>query len=128
MDSDKHKVYLSIGSNHKDCAAFVEKAARKLKCVLTEWRMCSPYQTKAINGVDADYLNSVAVGYWSGDESTLNRLCKQIETDLGRLHDKKSHTVEIDIDIVCFDDEVLRPVDFSREYFSKGFNLLSADC
>ncbi|MBD5173496.1 MAG: 2-amino-4-hydroxy-6-hydroxymethyldihydropteridine diphosphokinase [Bacteroidales bacterium] len=128
MDSDKHKVYLSIGSNHENCSAFVQQAAERLKSTLSDWKMCHPYKTKAINGLGADYLNAVAVGNWLGDKESLNKICKSIELDLGRTHDRMSHSVEIDIDIVCFDGEVLRPVDYSREYFSKGFNELLKDC
>ncbi|MDE6652398.1 MAG: 2-amino-4-hydroxy-6-hydroxymethyldihydropteridine diphosphokinase [Paramuribaculum sp.] len=128
MDSDRHKVYLSIGSNHENCLAYVEQASSRLQSVLTDWKMCSPYKTEAINGVDADYLNAVAVGYWNGDEESLNQICKSIERALGRTRDNKSHSVEIDIDLVCFDDDILRPADYAREYFSIGFKELSEDC
>ncbi|MDE5745910.1 MAG: 2-amino-4-hydroxy-6-hydroxymethyldihydropteridine diphosphokinase [Paramuribaculum sp.] len=128
MDSDSRQVWLSIGSNHADADRFVAEAARRLQTILSSWKMCAPYTTPAINGIDPDYLNAVAVGYWSGDEELLNDICKKIESEMGRSHDKSHHTVEIDIDVVCFDEKVVRPVDFSREYFARGFKALSGDC
>lgn len=127
MESDLHKVWLSIGSNHPDAVSFVDSAVGMLEPLLSNWKMCEPYTTPAINGVDPDYLNAVVFGEWAGDEKELNRLFKEIEDRLGRSRNDR-HIVEIDLDLVCFDDEVLRPKDFSREYFARGFRALKEDC
>ena len=128
MVSDSRQVWLSIGSNHTDAEKFVAEAADRLQTVLSSWKMCKPYITSAINGIDPDYLNAVAVGTWCGDEKSLNEICKKIESALGRSHRDSHHIVKIDIDIVCFDGKVVRPTDFSREYFARGFKALSGDC
>lgn len=126
MDCKGHKAWLSIGSNHSGAYIFLSKAADMLQANLSGWEMCEPYHTRAINGKEPDYLNAVACGYWTGDSVSLNLLCKEIENALGRTHSSNSdlHIVEIDIDLVCFDEEILRPADFAREYFSLGFNHL----
>ncbi len=129
MDCKGHKAWLSIGSNHPEARIFLSKAAYALKSHLSCWTMCEPYSTRAVNGKDPDYVNAVAFGLWDYDAGSLNLLCKEIENSLGRTHsgDANSHIVEIDIDLVCFDNEILRPVDYSREYFSLGFNRMKED-
>ncbi|MDE5687700.1 MAG: 2-amino-4-hydroxy-6-hydroxymethyldihydropteridine diphosphokinase [Paramuribaculum sp.] len=127
MTSDSSRVWLSVGSNHTDAAMLMDKALAALSDVVDSMEVCEPYRTPAINGVDADYLNSVATGLYAGTHESLVAQCKAIEHALGRSRTKAPcapHTVEIDIDVVCFGGKILRPSDFSRTYFTRGYNQL----
>lgn len=127
MTSDSSRVWLSVGSNHPDAAVLMDKALAALSAVVDGMEVCEPYRTPAINGVDADYLNSVATGHYSGTPESLVAQCKAIEHALGRSRTQAPdapHTVEIDIDVVCFGGKILRPSDFSRTYFTRGYTLL----
>lgn len=127
MTSDRSRVWLSVGSNHPDAAVLMRKALAALSEVVDEMEVCEPYRTPAINGIDADYLNSVATGHYSGTPESLVAQCKDIEQALGRTRSKEPgapHVVEIDIDVVCFGGKILRPADFTRTYFTRGYTLL----
>lgn len=127
MTSDRSRVWLSVGSNHPDAAVLMRKALAALSEVVDGIEVCEPYRTPAINGIDADYLNSVATGLYAGTPESLVAQCKDIEQALGRTRSKEPgapHVVEIDIDVVCFGGKILRPADFTRTYFTRGYTLL----
>lgn len=127
MTSDRSRVWLSVGSNHPEAEVLMRKALAALSEVVDGMEVCEPYRTPAINGIDADYLNSVATGHYSGTHESLVAQCKDIEQALGRTRSKEPgapHIVEIDIDVVCLGGKILRPADFSRTYFTRGYTLL----
>ena len=69
-------------------------------------------------GTAAPYMNAVASGCTELDYCALNRLAKDFEVEYGRDADcRKRGVVPIDIDIVIWKSETLRPLDFSREFF-----------
>lgn len=106
-------------------------AATALNGIIAGCRLSDFYTTPAVNGRDADYLNAVAFGYFDGEAAEFEATCKDTESRLGRTHSHQPgqpHIVEIDLDVVVFGGEVLRPVDFSRDYFRRGFNQLQEDC
>ncbi len=130
MTCEPRRVWISIGSNHSLKDRYVAAASEELSKVLGEYLQSEPYTTPALNGVDADYLNAVATGFFCGSAAVLSELCKGIENSLGRTRCRRegaAHVVEIDLDPVAYGGEVLRPADFSREYFKRGFNQLRED-
>ncbi len=75
---------------------------------------------------EGGYLNCVCSLYTTHDFHTLYNKTKEIERLLGRLPEHKEQgRVEIDIDIVYFDSQLLRPADARKNYFLKGLNLLN---
>lgn len=75
----------------------------------------------------APFLNCVAIGYVSEDPEALRRILKAIEHRLGRRpEDKAAGRIPIDIDLLQWNEEVLKPADLSRGYVIQGIaSLLS---
>ena len=87
----------------------------------------SAYSTPALNGKDNDYLNAVAEGYVECDFETLKAQMKDYERSSGRTPESKlMGVVPIDIDIVMWNDEVVKAGDYEQSYFKIGWNELKS--
>ena len=112
-----HKIILSIGSNTY-AKRNIAEAKRKMEAVLpkirfSEIRMSKPYGKK----YKRSFLNLLAV---FESDKTAGEICsrvKKIESEMGRKpEDKEKGRVIIDIDLVRYDDSILKPKDFERSY------------
>ena len=71
------------------------------------------------------FSNQVIMFFSDKDEELVKRILKDIELASGRLpEDKKEEKVSLDIDLLSFDDRVLKPEDLKREYVVKGLEEL----
>lgn len=110
-------VVLSIGSNSSDREWQMKQALNHLnkmfkKCVASE-----TYEFAAHNGIDAPYLNQVVLAKTLMPLEDINVAMKQWETICGRTPSSKQQgVIPIDIDIVIFNGEMIKPVDYSRQY------------
>ncbi|WP_029905209.1 2-amino-4-hydroxy-6-hydroxymethyldihydropteridine diphosphokinase [Prevotella sp. 10(H)] len=67
----------------------------------------------------SNFLNQLALIHTDKSKDDVISLLKSIETQIGRVSsDKEKGTVKIDIDLVIWNSEVLRPVDISRSYIA----------
>lgn len=126
---DYHKpCTISIGSNTDDREERVRRAIDHIKTFVTECSVSSIYETEAINGKDAPYLNAVLHGLSPVNSVTLTKYLKDWELKEGR-EDKETANgkVAIDLDLVIFDSRILRPKDFERHYFNIGYRELLAN-
>lgn len=125
MENFIHKIWISVGSNVPDAERKITIALQRLSELDFLLKSSSLYRTHALNRVDPDYINGVVsiqtvLGY-----EDINRRLKDIEISLGRSPEsKKKGRVEIDLDIVVFDDKVIRDKDFLQDYFKKGYEEL----
>lgn len=120
-----NSVVISIGSNCKDSEKAVEKSIGFLSGKLQSPRASGCYSTPASNGKDADYLNAVLVGYTDDSREKFTSLLKLYEVANGRTAlSKQEGVIPIDLDLVVWNDEVVRPVDFDKEYFQIGWKQL----
>lgn len=117
-------IAISLGSNSSDKYTCVATALEWLRETFQEVRSSSMYNTAPISGAGDDYCNAVAVCQCESrfTPEVVNGMLKEYE----RTHGRTSHTVTIDLDLVMYDDDILRPKDFQREYFQRGFKEL--DC
>lgn len=102
----------------------VEETISFLQEVFSESKVSSVYRTPSINGDGSMYANAVFSGLSSMSDDEAESLCKSYEKAKGRSR-IKGDAVVIDLDVVMVDDTVLRPKDYSRGYFTKGFRELS---
>jgi len=73
----------------------------------------TPYGTIYRN----DFLNQLALVYTYKEKDEVSKILKSTEKSLGRnSSDKKKGIVKIDIDLVIWNKEVLKPDDLSRDY------------
>lgn len=109
-------VYLGIGSNIGDKEYNCEQAVRGLNGtggIKVEMRSAF-YRTKPVGGPpQEDYINGV-VGIKTGfSPQECLRACERIEKDLKREKSAKDHPRIIDIDILLYDDVILRTDDLT---------------
>lgn len=125
--TQEHKVILCIGSNVVDRCSRVREAALYLSGILENVEFTHPYETPERDGADILYYNSVVAGYYKGDFNSLSNILKEYELMHGRDDDARNRgDVPIDIDIVIWDGEILRPNDYQSAFFQKGFKSISA--
>jgi 2-amino-4-hydroxy-6-hydroxymethyldihydropteridine diphosphokinase len=105
-----HTVYLSLGSNLGDRAAQIEQALARLgeKGVRIVKRS-SFYETEPVEFLDQGwFLNIAAEAETELTATELLGAILQVEIELGRKRIVKSGPRTIDIDILFFDDKVVR--------------------
>lgn len=118
----KNKVTLSLGSNNGDRTAFVSDALGWLHRILSVINHSSIYETPELHGKGAPYMNAVVTGETDKEFSILNNAIKQYECSCGRnAETRKRGIVPIDIDIVIWNGEILRPADYNHSFFRIGF-------
>lgn len=120
-----HKAFVSIGSNVADAEILIHHALKSLSDISVSYEVSSIYQTEALNGIDAHYMNCVVYLKTEFDFESLTKRLKDIESEFGRTPDSKSKgLIELDLDIVVFDDNIIRPKDFCYDYFKIGYGQL----
>lgn len=120
-----HKCFLSIGSNY-NAEYTIPEACSMLKSVLSDVHFSRCMYTKPIGLPSAKtFVNVVAVGKsLLPVDDTIAQL-KQIEYTLGRKPEEtKIGCIRIDIDLVQFDNCILKEQDARRNYYLDGLQEL----
>lgn len=124
-----HSVVICIGSNVPECRSEMDAAISWLLTSVIDagGNHTLPYATVP-EGNDAGaypYLNAVMTGRTNLTCAELQNMFKRYEQTRGRnASDKGSKQIIIDIDLVCYDNEILRPADFNATYFRTGYRKL----
>lgn len=114
-----HKVLLSIGTN-TDTRFNLNRAISSLLTYFptiqfTEVTESSPYG----NSYVGSFLNALAFFHTDLCKEELVIDLKKIEKSMGRLPNHKAEgKVIIDIDLIKWDDEIIKPEDFQRSYIT----------
>ena len=120
-----NKFVLSLGSNSGDRQHQMDLAFSHLKSVFNDVESSAIYETDALNGKDAPYLNSVIVGYTNMSYDETVDYMKQWEKNCGRTSESKlKGIIPIDIDVVVWNETIVRPKDFEMSYFTRGYQQL----
>lgn len=120
-----NSITVSIGSNSADRDAQVERCLAWLQATLKGCRQSGVYATAALNGKSGDYANAVACGQCACSLADLNARFKDYERQCGRDADCRARgIVPIDLDIVMWNGEVVRPADYAQQYFQKGWHQI----
>ena len=121
---------IGLGSNSSDKKTQIDNAINYVCELLADAHVSEIYESEAVNGKDDPYLNAVVHGNSPLGIEELNRYLKEWEARQHRddtPDENGRHTVKIDLDLVIFDSRILRPKDFDRLYFNKGYSQLLAD-
>lgn len=112
---------LCLGSNAPDGEEKINAAVSMLQS-----KGCSVLAASPIYPSSHGYLNQVvSVDPYIYDRYVLTALTKWAERRLGRRPEMKAAgQVPIDIDIVIFCGQTIRPTDFSTPYFQQGYRSL----
>lgn len=117
----EHTAIISLGSNVKEKATILSNAIKLLDVKILS--MTQPYIDPDDNNETAPYLNVVALIETTHSYESIRLQFKDIEVQLGR--DRSEEIVAMDIDIVVWDDEIIRPDDYNRPYFKHGLSNLT---
>ena len=116
---------LSIGSNSRDRAWQMRHCIAWLNHILSSVKVSSVYKSVAVNNRDTDYLNAVMIASTKKGLEDISALMKQYETVCGRTPASKLQgEIPIDIDIVLWNNDVIRQRDFAQQYFQRGWQEL----
>lgn len=112
-----NEALISIGSN-KDrernlcaCRQMLDRMYKDIKYSLTS--VTIPYG----ENYKSDFLNQLVIIYTDQTKEEINSTLKLFEKELGRqVTDKITGNVVIDIDLIIWNNEILRPEDMKRSY------------
>lgn len=125
-----HSVIISIGSNTPDKW---ERVSRALQW-LSEWTMSGRKSTiysslpegSCAEKIRYTYANAVYAALTPHPREVIEEMLKNYEVENGRTPQMKQFgIVPVDLDLVYFDEELLRPVEITRSYFRRGYDELS---
>lgn len=117
-------IVLSLGSNSGNREEHIEEAVVILKSLLDSVRVSDVYETQALDGESAPYINAVMKGTTNLRLEDFIKVTKEIEKILGRRRIPGEDVVAIDIDVVIADGVNLRPKDYEQSYFQIGYKSL----
>lgn len=115
IDKRKNRVVLSLGGNmgdvkqvFKDALGYIEKEIGELA------QLSSVYKTKAW-GIEnqPDFLNQVIIVESSFLPAEVLKKCLEIESELGRVRKEKWGERIIDIDLLFYNDELIKSEDLT---------------
>ncbi|MCD8288185.1 MAG: 2-amino-4-hydroxy-6-hydroxymethyldihydropteridine diphosphokinase [Porphyromonadaceae bacterium] len=118
---------ISIGSNVPDKEARVSTACTELKSHFPSFTVSSLYTIPAVGKCigQPDYCNAVARFLTAEEYDSVKNFFKQMEIRFGRCLERGCQTlVALDIDIVVWEGQVLRPDDVTQEYMRIGLRQL----
>ena len=123
---NQHTCILCLGSNFYRIA-HMAYAQRDLKKHFPTIRFSEEMKTEAIGSrFLSPFSNQVAIFETTLSAEEVRAIFKQIECDLGRLPTDKSYgVVKMDIDLLMYDDCVLKPADLERDFVKEGLKSLS---
>ena len=101
-------------------------ARRRLTALFPSIRFTGEQETRPLFFRNpALFSNQVARFYTDADAERVVKELKTIEKEAGReKEDKKREKVCLDIDLLVFDNRVLKPEDLKRDYILKGLEEL----
>ena len=121
-----NRFVISIGSNSGDRGYQMSQIVTLLNDLFNNISVSDIYETPAINGKDAPYLNGVIIGHTSMNLDEAVKTLKELERNQGRRPELKIQgIVPIDIDVVIWNDEIVRMRDYEQDYFSQGYRQLN---
>lgn len=124
---NRYRILVSLGSNLSKGEICVKNALEWMQRKFGQIVCSGIYCTAPLKGTGEPYFNAVAEFATSLPLQTLNEEFKKYEKECGRDNNaREKGIVPIDIDIVLFNDEIIRPTDFRQEYFQNGFKQLKS--
>ncbi len=108
-------VFLSLGSNRGNRKGYLESALDRLRqSGARVTRISSVYQTEPVDFTDQPWFLNLACRLQTAlNPQDLLALCQQVEKELGRVRTVPKGPRRIDIDILFYDDRIIRRPELS---------------
>ena len=121
------KVLISLGANMPDKEARLNQAIEALRAIATIEAQTPIYHTEAEGSVvAAPYANALLLVTIEADYEALRATFKQWEQQAGRSPQSKQRgEVPLDIDIVKWNDTLLKERDMEFDFMKQGLALLA---
>lgn len=117
---------LSLGSNVATREEMLKRAISYLGTVMEVDAVSDIYTTEPWGGGDKMYANCVLRAKTGMCYDSLNALLKRWEEENGRDAESRLRgDVPVDVDVVCWNGEIVRPKELEREYFLKGYRRIT---
>ncbi len=115
-----HKVLLCIGTNTNACFN-MKRAIDCLRSYFPNIRLTSTIESAPYGAnYEGLFLNTLAYFETNMPKDDIQLRCKTIERNMGRQPTHKAEgKIIIDIDLIKWDNEVLKPEDFKRGYMKE---------
>lgn len=122
---NEHHCLLCMGSNTNRFTQLSD-ARKVLSEAFPDIHFGELMETQAIgSGFHSPFSNQLARFTTTLSSESVRNLFKELERHSGRLPgDKAQGIVKLDIDLLTFDNKVLKPEDMKREYIRRGISLL----
>ena len=125
MSDRLNSAVICIGSNVADREAVVSAALGDVSRGGVVRVSSGLYDTAADNGIDAPYINLVALVDVAHDLDSLRALAKKLEREAGRTAASTSLAMPLDIDIIMWNGAVVDRRQYEKPYFKEGYAKIS---
>ena len=124
---NKHKCVLCLGTNFEKYTS-IQNAREQLSQLFPNIRFSEEMITEAIGQhLLSPFINQIGIFSTELSAKEITEKCKNIEHFLGRKPEYKSQgIVKIDIDLLSFDQLILKPKDMERDFVLKGIQNLQS--
>lgn len=114
-----NKVILSLGSN-RDPEVNIRAAGELIRDYFVTVSFSEAVYTEPIGlPVKTPFLNQAVIAYTADQPEAVHIALKQMERQLGRTPEEKAqHVIRIDIDLLQWNEQILKPDDLKRPYVS----------
>lgn len=119
----RNRAVMCLGGNAPETEALIGETFQFLASKGSIGLWSGTYRTEAENGGHGTYVNAVLQLDTDADFDVFRAECKEYERKK-RLH-AAAGLVNIDIDIVIWNGDVLRPAEAASAYFRRGFAAIS---
>lgn len=120
-------VIITIGSNAHDAERRVKEACDYLRGIINDIHFSDAVCAPSYTGIGADYVNIAVTGTCSCSGEALHRELRRYEDAHGRRRPDAQAIVAIDIDIVTYGEDILKPADMAQPWLGRALALIR-DC
>lgn len=122
---NEHHGVLCMGSNTNRYAQ-LSVAREALRIAFPDIRFGEMMETEAVgSGFLSPFSNKLAQFSTTLSPDSIHDFFKELERRSGRIpEDKAQGVVKLDIDLLVFDNKILKPEDMEREYIRRGMSVL----
>ncbi len=123
-----HQIIIALGSN-EEAASQIEKACRHIEQLLPHVHWSTPVYTRPVCSICTKlFLNRIGLSSTFLTIEELRYQFKRIEKELGRTANSKYQgIIPIDIDLLQWNDQILKPKDMLLDYIQNGIQEIKKE-